>query len=118
MPFSKSQFKDLGDLSFSPFPTSLSNNILKNLAYTLGLAYTIFGCFFHLSQAWLKKLRTLGLTKFFAFDKAFVKSFKLCQSLAFLPCSEVAAAFDQIKELSGQIVYPSKNILNEIIKEV
>ena len=54
-----------------------ANNIFENCS--------IYGCFFHLSQNWYKRLGKLSLNKYFFSQKEFRKGFKMCQSLAYLP---------------------------------
>ena len=45
----------------------------------------ISGCFFHLCQSWLKRLKKLKLYLVYLKDKDFSKAFKMCQALAYIP---------------------------------
>lgn len=57
----------------------------------------ISGCFFHLCQSWLKRLKKLKLYLVYLKDKDFSKAFKMCQALAYIPESEVQEGLDEIK---------------------
>ena len=50
-----------------------------------------------MSQNWIKRIKVEGCTKYWLIDKHFVKTFKLCQSLAYVPVADVCSGFDQIK---------------------
>ena len=67
-----------------------ANNIFENCS--------IYGCFFHLSQNWYKRLGKLSLNKYFFSQKEFRKGFKMCQSLAYLPVNEVGMGFEDLIE--------------------
>ena len=56
-----------------------------------------YGCFFHLCQSWLKRLKKLKLYLTYLKSEAFASCFKQCQALAFIPESEVQAGLDEIK---------------------
>jgi hypothetical protein len=57
----------------------------------------IYGCFFHLSQSWLRRLKKLKIYTNYCKSEAFSSSFKQCQALAFIPEIEVQSGLDEIK---------------------
>ena len=80
----------------------------------------IYGCFFHLSQNWYKRLGKLSLNKYFFSDTQVRLAFKMCQSLAYLPVSEVTLGFEDILEkfssyeiLKPFFVYLEKNYIGK-----
>ena len=83
---------------------------------------SIHGCFFHMCQNWLKRVKTEGLMKSYLSDANFVKSFRLCQSLAYIPIDEVQIGFEEIKLASKSnfekiLTYLSKNYIGTKSKD-
>lgn len=59
-----------------------------------------------MSQNWFKRVKSSGLSIYWISDKSFKKSFKRCQSLAYIPCDDVAICFDVVKSLSPEKFKP------------
>jgi hypothetical protein len=57
------------------------------------------GCFFHLCQNLWKKIQAVGLATEYGNNEDFSRKLRHITALAFLPASEIPAAFDQIKPL-------------------
>ena len=91
-------------LDYVPTPQSLNCDFEKSIhlaAYQAFSDVEINGCFFHLCQNWLKRIGLLGLNKLFLSNKEFRYSFKMCQSLAYLPVQDVIKGFEEIQEISN-----------------
>jgi hypothetical protein len=57
------------------------------------------GCFFHLSQNFWRKIQSEGLAGEYGTNEDFSIKLRHVTALAFLPPSEIQAAFDQVKLL-------------------
>lgn len=73
----------------------------------------IHGCFFHLSQSFLKKVCSIGLKKQYSTNMNINTYVKMYMALAFLPCEDIITAFEEIKldtpkELEDFITYVSE----------
>ena len=88
----KSQIKVMPYSVNCDFEKAAINAVIK----VFGDKCKINGCFFHLSQAILRRIRTKGFLKH-TFKAEYRKSVKLLQSLAFLPVKDVIAGFEMIK---------------------
>ena len=62
-------------------------------------------CYFHLSQAWFRRVQTHGMHKDY-FKKDFLRSFKMLQAVAYLPTKYTTRGFEIVKENSPYSIQP------------
>ena len=91
----------LNDLNFKLKSVSVDFETgVINSYQTLFPDCQIVGCFFHLSQNLMKKVRKYGLKTKYLHNSLFRKLFKMLQALAYVPCVDVIAGFNIVKKLT------------------
>lgn len=80
------------------------------------------GCFFHLCQNLWRKIQSEGLANEYGSNEEFSIKLRQITALAFLPPSEIPAAFDQVKALSpenteGVIEYFENNYVHGRVRQ-
>lgn len=73
----------------------------------------IYGCFFHLSQSFLRKVQSKYL-KIYKTESEFRSSYRLMQSLAFLPENDVIDVFLFLKRTTTSSFEPMLNYLEKV----
>ena len=94
-------FTKLLELKASLAPTSILcdfEKAVQNAAHSTFPSAEIEGCFFHLGQCLWRKIQDLRLVQLFGEDSAARLMMKSLSALAFLPCRDVADAFDELSE--------------------
>ncbi len=74
----------------------------------------ICGCFFHLSQSWLRRLKMLKIYTNYMRCGRFNSSFKQCQALCYIPESEVQSGLNEIKENAPASVLPMIDFIQRV----
>ena len=91
----------LNDLNFELKSVSVDFEIgVINAYQTLFPSCQIVGCFFHLSQNLMKKVRKYGLKTKYIHNPLFRKLFKMLQALAYVPSVDVITGFNIVKKLA------------------
>ena len=80
----------------------------------------IYGCFFHLSQSFWRRVQKLGLVKKW-YSSEFRNSFKKMQALAFLPVKDTVEGFEILKNscppsFNPLLVYLENNYIGKLKK--
>ncbi|CAF0918334.1 unnamed protein product [Brachionus calyciflorus] len=73
----------------------------------------IYGCFFHLSQSFLRKVQKKGLINEYYSDDLFRKSYRMMQSLAYLPEKDMIEGFLFLSKSSPSSFKPMLNYLEK-----
>jgi hypothetical protein len=90
-------------LDFEMGPINIFQDAFKDIS--------IYGCYFHLSQAVIRKLQEIGLKKKYETDSDFKILVKCLLSLSFVPINDVPALFDLITEN-----FPDDDICNSLLE--
>ena len=86
-------------------------NAVKNV---FGSTIQIYGCYFHLSQSFFRKVQQKGLFIKYVTQPSFKKCFLMTQALAYLPIEDVIEGFIVLKNFATDKCIEYLDFLNYI----
>jgi len=98
-------------------PDSINYDFEKGIHSAIRTKWTlcqICGCFFHLSQSWLRRLKMLKIYTNYMRCGRFNSSFKQCQALCYIPESEVQSGLNEIKENAPASFLPMIDFIQRV----